>query len=863
MRLAVPLLACLLASAAPAQDQPRRQPVTPELDRTAFKDPTARAILERARVARLKQDSTLGAYDANTYFRMSVGMGVRRLGLEKLFFRTEQSARVQWSRRKGIWVQPTGRRTAFPMGDAEIDMAEATPIPYFPGREALWAPGGGLTEVEVDEDDLLHPLADGAEAFYFFATGDSATIRLPDGASVTIRELRITARRPEWRAFVGSFWFDAQRGSLVRAAYRTAVEMDIWQVANEETRRDIEELEVRLRTDSGAKLDTLRERMKDAREERTGMRIIGNILTPMKANISAITVEYGLHEGRFWLPRLNVAEAEFTATMLRIPLRWEERFTYRSVTEDPNPGAIGPVADNDSTSAAFLARTDSGYVAGGGAHFAVGDSKPRTPPSEDSLFRRFTNRADSLRKLADSLRAAPVIPSEARDTARIRELEWRSRYWSGRARSLQRRMDACNRGDSTYYAGSTNRYNGALRLAIRMPCDTSGFETSPDLPASIYKEGETVMGETERDALVKALGWLQPAWSPQRPHIRTGLDLLRYNKIEGLSPGGEMTWTLGSGFAVRAEARIGTADLVPNGELSLTRSNGRSDLSLTAYHRLAVANDDYGAPLSFGASLRNVIDARDEGFYYRTFGMELAGERRAPFGIPFTWQLFAERQRSAGVEPNLRVNFGDLFGNSHFSANIDATQLTAGGLRLETGKSFGVNPARPRFDTRLRLEGAGVIPSGASGYPRQRVLQVGYGRYVADGALSLPLWRYAASISGAAGTSSGDLPVQRAFYIGGLHTVRGQFARLDSGRVGDAFWLGRTEFGFRGSALRPVVFYDVGWAGSRRNLEAIGRPMSGAGMGLSFMDGLLRIDVSRGIWPEQRWRTDFHLGAIF
>src|SRR5688572_24390527 len=147
-------------------------PAIASAQQDAFKDPQARTLLERARVARLKQDSTLGAYDANTYFRMSIGMGVRRTGLEKLFFRTEQSARVQWSRTKGLWVQPTGRRSAFPLGKAEADMAEATPIPFFPGRESLWAPGSGITEVAVDEEEMLHPLAEGAEAHYFFASGD-------------------------------------------------------------------------------------------------------------------------------------------------------------------------------------------------------------------------------------------------------------------------------------------------------------------------------------------------------------------------------------------------------------------------------------------------------------------------------------------------------------------------------------------------------------------------------------------------------------------------------------------------------------------------------------------------------------------
>ncbi len=859
--LALAMLA--LAMPAIAQEAPkdrpvRRQTVTPELERSAFRDPQARTLLERARTARLKQDSALGAYDANTYMRMSVGVGVRRLGLEKLFFRTEQSARVQWSRARGLWVQPTGRRTAFPMGDAQVDMAEATPIPFFPGRESLWSPGSGITEVEVNEEELLHPLADGAEAYYHFATGDSATIRLPDSSVVRLQELRITARRPDWRAFVGSFWFDVARGSLVRAAYRMSVEMDVWQVAKEENRRQIEDLEAALRADTSAKLDSLRDELRGAREDTRGQRIAGGILTPMKANISAITVEYGLHQGRFWLPRLNVAEGEITATVMRIPMKVEERFTYRSVVADTNPGQIALAADDrDTTSAAYLARTDSGYSTSGNMTLNAGSSpgtRARNRPTDDSLYRRHTFRADSLRKIADSLRAA------GGDTARVRSLERRAGYADSRARTIKRRVDACARGDSTYYAGSTSRYDGMLRIAIRMPCDTSGFAASPDLPASIYEDGERVFGESERGALMKSLGWLQPGWGPQRPSVRTGLDLLRFNKIEGLSPGAEVTWALGRGYSTRLEGRLGTSDVVPNGELSLMRSNGRNDLRLAAYHRLSVANDDYGSPLSFGASFGNLIDAGDEGFYYRAWGLELGGVRRAPlFGTPVTWRLFAERQRSAGVEPNTRWSLGDVWGDPRFERNIDANPLTAAGLRLEVARGFGKNPAAPRLDTRLRLEGA------ATDRPDfDRV--TGYGRYVADGTLSLPLWRFATSLSASAGTSSGDLPIQRAFFVGGLHTVRGEFARLDSvpGRVGDAFWLGRSELGLtRSPALRPTLFLDVGWAGSRRDVNNIVRPLSGAGIGLSFLDGLLRIDVSRGIWPERRWRTDFYLGSVF
>jgi len=212
----------------------RRIPLTPELERTAFRDARARTLLLRARAARLAQDSALRSYDARSYMRVSVGLGVRRLGPERLLFRAEHAARVRWARESGIWVETTGRRAVVPMGAASIDMSPATPIPYFPGREALWFPSEELRQVreEVNDRDLIHPLATGAEAYYRYETGDSVSIRLPDGRGVNLRELRITARRPEWRAFVGSFWFDVDQGSLVRAAYRMAAEVDIWREAS-------------------------------------------------------------------------------------------------------------------------------------------------------------------------------------------------------------------------------------------------------------------------------------------------------------------------------------------------------------------------------------------------------------------------------------------------------------------------------------------------------------------------------------------------------------------------------------------------------------------------------------------------------
>jgi hypothetical protein len=81
--------------------------------------------------------------------------------------------------------------------------------------------------------------------------------------------------------------------------------------------------------------------------------------------------------------------------------------------------------------------------------------------------------------------------------------------------------------------------------------------------------------------------------------------------------------------------------------------------------------------------------------------------------------------------------------------------------------------------------------------------------------------------------------------------------------VGDAFWLARAELGLGHVAARPVLFYDLGWAGPRADFAQPGRPLSGVGAGVSLLDGLARIDVARGIWPEKRWRVDLYLEARF
>ncbi len=796
---------------------------------TAFATPEARNILERARQAREQQDSALLSYRATTTQRMSVAMGVRHVGLEKLLWRGDNVSQIAWRRGVGVWVTPIGSRMVVPMASkVDGDFVEAVSIPYFPGRETLWFPSSdfGVVKSDVDEREMIHPLARGAEYYYRYATGDSIDITLQEGRVIRVRELRITARRPEFRLFVGSFWFDRDGGQLVRAAYRMAADLEIWDVAREESVLDAREQEqAAVVRDSITRARLPRELY--VRDSADRARIaarnngrsndddvpawVSGTFRPAKAKLDAITVEYGLYQGRFWLPRANSATASAQIGPMRVPFRIDEKFTYEDVNGDfalrplPPTRAMLDSARADSVRAGLLASSDSG---------AAGDD-------EKNVVIRVGGAADSgtpsdsvLRTRADSLRLSRMSPARRRQCAT----------------------------DSVYTRTET-RYEGALRVAYAMPCDEKKLTQSAALPPA-YAPDEELFDTKSRDELMASLDLsLQPAFAPQLPTIRTGSDLLRYNRVEGLSVGVQAKQVLGAGYTITATGRIGHADLHANGELSVIRSNGLRTVTGTVYHRLNATNPEWGGGLSFGASLPAFLYTRDEGFYYRSMGVEL-GERREQRRGSLEYKLFVEREWTAGDTSVVNTfSLGRVFGDRRFRQNILSEPSSVTGVSTAWLRAFGNNPNGFLLTTTTRAE------AGTGTYE--------YARGSFETTVTRPVGRYALALTGAIGSSGGRVPVQRLWYVGGLRTVRGQIAGTQSG---DAYWIGRGEIGTRFRAVRPVGFFDVGWAGSRKAFGQV-QPQRGAGFGMGFLDGLFRIDIARGLYPNKQWRTDIYFGA--
>ena len=225
---------------------------------------------------------------------------------------------------------------------------------------------------------------------------------------------------------------------------------------------------------------------------------------------------------------------------------------------------------------------------------------------------------------------------------------------------------------------------------------------------------------------------------------------------------------------------------------------------------------------------------RDEGFYYRATGAELTGTREAEFGggTHIEWRAFAEQQRTAAVKTNFRCQRRRFPGEHQCAARIPMTG------------------AAVRFDEPARSRPARTPALHAISVSRRRTGDSLYGRGALDLTASHGLGRLAAVADVSRRKLARRLPAQRLWYLGGSQRCA---ARVPTRRSsGNAFWLTRAELGSndRRHASERILPISAGLV-----IETCGdivRPMSVASaLALSFLDGLFRFDVARGIYPRR------------
>jgi len=376
-------------------------------------------------------------------------------------------------------------------------------------------------------------------------------------------------------------------------------------------------------------------------------------------------------------------------------------------------------------------------------------------------------------------------------------------------------------------------------VVILPPRDS--LRNSPLLSDEFFAGEPVSFSRTEIDRMEKELDELTAGRSIAPPAL-SRLGIFRYNRVEALSAGlrrqGPVAGLIGWG-----ELRIGIGDLIPNVELGIREDLPSGAVEAKAYYRLKAAND-WGNPLNLESSINALLFGYDYGEYYRAAGVSI-GMKKETGRVRHEVNAFAESHWSE--QKNTNISLANLLGRSDPPPNIEADEITIAGLSGRFRAQAGVDPGKP-ITTGTVWGEVGVGDSE-------------YGRLAIGATATLPLfWRVAGSVEGSAGTTFGEVPTQRLYYLAGPQTVRS----FEAGQItGEAFWLARMEVALGYPLVRLVTFGDFGSAGPRSEFGMTDTFVA-VGLGISMLDGLLRADLARGVHGAGplRWQFLVYLDAL-
>lgn len=704
----------------------------PPLDTTrAYLDPGARALVQSARESHAGMDGGIRAY--STLVKQRMGIGLKALRRDRLLVGQDMVARIQWRSDAPIRVDMLGARQSVPL------ILKGFQVPddiKHPGYLVFEPNDDRMQLLDLDSAFVHAPLAVGSEAHYRFASGDTTTLRLPDGRTLRLIELRVIPRREEPHLLRGSLWIDAASRGVVRGVFRLAAEYDFERDAEPEDTADVKD--------------------------------IPGLFKPIKADLRYMTIEYGLVDFHWWMPRLMAVEGSASVgAMASFPFRFERVYSEYSVTGD--------------TTATRVA------------------AAPRPP-----------NRWADCRR-----RPGPEGGLDCSDC----------------------------------------KHHDCRAIDVHLPPDTLALLHSPELPpppAGAYDD--PLITEAQLEDLGRRLAVIpsQP-WKLDPPKLHWGLGragLIRFNRVEGLSLGARTESDFGP-LTADVTGRLGVAPapadsprairLTPDVVAGVTHEALSGTYRFAGYSRVDVM-DPATKALRFGNSFNALFFGRDDGDYFRASGAELTRHAAAGADEHVTWRLFAERQRPLHTNTDWSVR--RLFDSGvPFRANLAAQPADEAGGEIGLRWFHGVSALR--WGGALGLDGA--------------VGTFDYARPTASAQLGFPLpFGLVASTEAAAGASVGTPPLQREWFLGGPASLRGYAGDVVHGPV---FWRARAEVATSFPAARLALFGDAGWAGPRDGVRA-GRPLYSAGIGASFLDGYIRMDLAHALRAPTGWRFDLYLDGI-
>ncbi len=400
--------------------------------------------------------------------------------------------------------------------------------------------------------------------------------------------------------------------------------------------------------------------------------------------------------------------------------------------------------------------------------------------------------------------------------------------------------------------GWTERRNGRGRRIVRylVPEDPAVLATSPDLPPPVWQDGPGFASREEIDELFGGLADL-PApplagmpttfrWGLQRP------DLVRYNRVEALSVGarGQVRPNSPLGpLSLTLTARLGTADRVPNVRLDVTREGLRRRFTWSVFHELAAVQEERRA-LGLGNSITAALFGRDDGDYFRRSGAWLEWSPPSADRTWFRVRALAEHHRpvDAGTGFALWHVADDAWA---FRPNLEAEKGWELGGLVTLSPYWGGDPRSAQGGVELSARASGGDFEYASASLESRL------------AIPLPA-DLRVALEGGAGMSWGSPPPQRLWLMGGAGTLRGYGPRA---MEGETYWRARGELARQHAFGAVSLFGDLAWAGARDDIRLDGA-LAAAGLGLSLVDGLIRLDAAWALRVQRGFRLEAYLDGI-
>ncbi|HUE95802.1 MAG TPA: hypothetical protein VMN39_04055 [Longimicrobiaceae bacterium] len=566
----------------------------------AYLDPRAADLVRLARERLTLVDRSIRGYRVRAAEKTTVR--ARALRRERLLWGREVVTRVDWERDGPIEIEVLAAREVVP---------PFLPVPQVPNGLERYVPHLAFDPSDPhiirdwfdDAEEVFNPLKAGSEANYRYRSGGTRAIRLPDGREIRLVELQLIPRRKTVRLIEGSFWLDEATHSIVQATFRPAAPTEM--------------------LDAGP-------------------------LGSVQGTLDYVTIEYGLWDLKWWLPRIVSLRGVVTASTVGSGSILYER-VYSDYTIDGVPETALLPASADSTDRPRRCRTRIVIGVGGGN---------RSEADDDTSPARQRREADA---------AAP---------------------------------------DSGSAAGSA-RPHPCARYHVVLPPDSVDLAASELLSPKPFDPGGTLLTRQElatiRQRVDEFSVFLRPAprWSFAGPLGEPGL--LRYNRVEGLSAGGRAHVDYGP-LDASATIRVGSADRDPSGRLEGGVEWDPVRVRLAAYREL-LPMDPGERPFSLGASLSSLLFGNDDGDYLRALGAELRGEPSRRLSAWYEWRLYAQQERPAMKRTDFSVPH--LFDPAAvFPANEPADEATqiGGGLRLR--RDIGNDPLGFRLAGEVGLDAA-------------------------------------------------------------------------------------------------------------------------------------------------------------